>query len=107
MPVLRDFFDIQVPTPGGPFTLDRGETSLADDTAPFINRSGSSFRGIYDFSDLEKSTFMISTGQSGNVFSRHYRDLAETWVSVQAITIPTDPKTYEPTVEGSWQLQPR
>lgn len=107
VPILRDFFQVQVPSPGGPFTVDRGATPIDDAAAPFINRSGSSFRGIYDFADLEKSTFMITTGQSGNVFSRHYRDLAAPWADVEAITIPTDPQTYQPTIAGSWQLTPQ
>ena len=59
--------------------------------SPFINSSGSSYRGIYDFSDLDKSTFIQTTGQSGNPFSKHYRDFAETWSNVEGITIPADP----------------
>ncbi len=107
VPVLRNFFDVQVESAGGPFTIDRGGTTLSSATTPFINVNGSSFRGIYDMADLEKSTYMITTGQSGNVFSRHYRDLAEPWSNVEAFVIPTDPQAYEPTVVGSWQLLPQ
>lgn len=106
VPVLKRFFDVQVASPGGPFTLDRGVTRLRDSKSPFINVSGASFRGIYDFADLDNSTFMITTGQSGNPFSRHYRDLAVPWSDVESIRIPVDPASYDATIAGSWQLVP-
>ena len=42
---------------------------------PFARTHGPGFRGLYDLSDPEKSRFMITTGQSGHIFSRHYGDL--------------------------------
>jgi len=107
VPVLRNFFDVQVESPGGPFTLDRGKTRLNDPAAPYTNASGASFRGIYDLSNLDGSTYITSTGQSGNPFSRHYRDFAEPWSNVRSITIPTDPQAYQADVVGTWQLVPR
>jgi penicillin amidase len=106
IPVLKEIFDVRVASPGGPFTLDRGLTRLRDAQAPFINSSGSSYRGIYDFSDLDKSTYIQTTGQSGNPFSKHYRDFALPWSNVQAITIPADPALYGPEIVGTWQLTP-
>ena len=106
IPVLSTLFDVKVESPGGPFTLDRGVTRLSSEKTPFLNVSGASFRGIYDLSDLDKSTYIITTGQSGNLFSRHYRDLAVPWSDVQSIRIPADPATYEPQIVGSWQLVP-
>ncbi|WP_136656828.1 penicillin acylase family protein [Nitratireductor sp. XY-223] len=106
VPMLNSIFDVQVDSPGGPFTLDRGKTRLADPDTPFINASGSSFRGIYDFEDLDKSTYIQTTGQSGNPFSRHYRDFAVPWSDVEGITIPSDPALYEPDIVGTWQLTP-
>ena len=97
---------MRVPSPGGPFTLDRGVTPLKDAEAPFINKSGSSYRGIYDFSDLDKSTYIQTTGQSGNPFSKHYRDFALPWSHVEGITIPADPSLYGPDIVGTWQLTP-
>ncbi|MCY6380275.1 penicillin acylase family protein [Hoeflea prorocentri] len=103
---LNRLFDVQVPSAGGPFTLDRGVTRLNKDKTPFINASGSSFRGIYDFEDLDRSTFIQTTGQSGNPFSKHYRDFAVPWSNVEAITIPADPMLYEPGIVGVWRLSP-
>lgn len=36
-------------------------------------------RAIFDLSDLDKSLFMIATGQSGNPLSSHYGDMLEDW----------------------------
>lgn len=107
VPILKPFFDVQVESPGGPFTLDRGVTRLRDAKSPFISVSGSSFRGIYDFADLDKSTYITTTGQSGNPFSKHYRDFAVPWSDVESIVIPADPASYEASIVGSWQLVPQ
>lgn len=107
VPVLNRLFDVEVPSPGGPFTLDRGVTQVADADDPYGNTNAASYRGIFDLSDLDRSTYIQSTGQSGNVFSRHYRDFAEPWVKVQAITIPTDPAAYANNNAGVWMLEPK
>jgi len=39
--------------------------------------SGPSTRRVIDFSDIENSMSILPTGQSGNPFSRHYRDQAK------------------------------
>ena len=39
--------------------------------------------------DPDTSRFMITTGQSGNVMSRHYDDLAPMWGRGEYISIPT------------------
>ena len=106
IPVLKSIFDVQVPSPGGPFTLNRGQTQLKSAETPFINSNASSYRGIYDFSDLDKSIYIQTTGQSGNPFSKHYRDLALPWSNVEGITIPADPALYGPDIVGTWQLKP-
>ncbi len=104
VPVLKWFFDVQVESAGGPFTIDRGVSKINNPQTPYINTNGSSFRGIYDFSDLEKSQYIQTTGQSGNPFSKHYRDFAEPWSNVESINIPTVPSAYEGDATGSWQL---
>ncbi len=101
--MLAKIFDVDVPHDGGPFTLDRGQTTVSDDKHPYVNTHAASFRGIYDLADLDRSTFIQTTGQSGNVFSRHYRDFADTWARVDAIEIPAGPVA-EPS--GTWTLEP-
>ena len=106
VPLLKSIFDVDIASPGGPFTLDRGLGDVADEEDPFGNTHAASYRGIFDLSDLDKSTYIQTTGQSGNVFSRHYADLAKPWVAVRSIAIPTDPAAYAAHSAGVWHLQP-
>ena len=48
-----------------------------DDTGLYPATSGPSTRRVIDFSDIENSTSILPTGQSGNPFSEHYEDQAE------------------------------
>ena len=73
---------------GGTYTLLRNSNNFAKDE-PYAGMHGSALRAVYDFSDLEKSLFMISTGQSGNVFSPHYDDLVEKWSKVEYVPMVT------------------
>ena len=75
VPLLDRMSDISVPSDGGFYTLDRGGGFEAPGDKPFARTHGAGFRGLYDLADPEKSRFMITTGQSGHIFSPHYRDL--------------------------------
>lgn len=103
---LAPFFDVTVPMAGGPFTLLRAQTDFTDAANPFRVVHASSYRGIFDLSDLDRSTYMATTGESGNVFSPHYRDFAERWAKVEAFTIPTKEKAYTADPLGTWRLLP-
>ena len=49
---------------------------------------------------------MISTGQSGNVFSRYYDDLLPGWANGEYVTIPIAPNSIERTATFRTELQP-
>jgi penicillin amidase len=87
VPLLDRLSDLSIPSSGGFYTIDRGGGSDAPADKPFARTQGGGFRGLYDLSDLDKSRFMISTGQSGHIFSAHYGDLASLWNDVKSITI--------------------
>jgi penicillin amidase len=89
VPVLKEIFNIAPETPGDSFTVNVGHFFVRDEVRPFANRHAASLRAIYDLSDLEKSLFMQSTGQSGNIFSPWYDSFAARWAKVDYITIPT------------------
>ncbi len=76
-------------TPGDSYTVNVGHFLIGDEERPFANRHAPSLRAIYDLADLDRSVFMQSTGQSGNVLSPWYASFAERWAKVQYITIPT------------------
>jgi penicillin amidase len=101
--VIGSFFNVEVPSPGGPYTLNRGMTDFGD-VQPYANRSGSSYRAIYDFADLDRSLYIQTTGQSGNPFSPYYRTFAERWARVDYIEIPTRRADIAKITLGTWTL---
>jgi len=77
---LKNYFNV------GPFEIDGSNKVINNQIFP-INKSGiyevnagPSTRRIIDFSDVENSVTIIPTGQSGNVFSKHYKDQAQKYV---------------------------
>jgi penicillin amidase len=103
---LAPFFNIEVPSPGGSYTINRGKSEFGTD-APFANRHASSFRAIYDLADLEKSLYIQTTGQSGNFLSPFYRSFAERWARVEYIEIPTQRAAVAKSAIGTWTLAPK
>jgi penicillin amidase len=84
-PLLAKLFDITVPSPGDAYTVNVGRNNLNDEPQPFANRHAASLRAIYDFSDLEKSLYIHSGGQSGNILSDHYKAFSEAWAKNEYI----------------------
>ncbi len=74
---LRNFFNV------GPFPINGASeviNNLAykrDKTGIYNIKAGPSTRRIIDFNDIENSLSILPTGQSGNQFSKHYKDQAE------------------------------
>jgi len=87
IPVLKRLSDLSVPSSGDFYTIDRGGGFDNDDAHPFERTHGGGFRGIYDLSNPDASLFMITTGESGHIFSPHYGDLVPLWNTVKAITL--------------------
>ncbi len=85
---LRSFFSVQVPVGGDASTINVAHSSFA--SGNFDVLWGPSMRAIYDFSDLDSSLFMHGPGQSGNVMSPHYRDLAQAWANGDFVEIRSD-----------------
>ena len=77
---LRSFFNV------GPFSTDGGievinnQLFKLNDTGKYDVVAGPSTRRIIDFSDIENAKGILPTGQSGNVFSKHYKDQAEKYL---------------------------
>jgi penicillin G amidase len=88
-PLVSQLFNVSPETPGDSFTVNVGHMTIRDEKRPFANKHAASLRAIYDFADLDRSRFMQSTGQSGNVLSPWYASFAERWARVEYITIPT------------------
>jgi len=77
---LRSFFNV------GPFPV-HGSREVINNLSFRYNSggyykvgSGPSTRRVIDFSDIENSMSILPTGQSGNPFSKYYKDQAEMFV---------------------------
>jgi len=74
---LKKYFNV------GPFPM-KGAREVIDNrgyennnTGLYKVTAGPSTRRVIDFSDVENSISILPTGQSGNPFSKHYKDQAE------------------------------
>jgi penicillin amidase len=105
VPGIGWLFNVEVPSPGGDDTLNRGLVDFRDGQ-PFANRHASSYRAIYDLADLDRSLYMQSTGQSGNPFSPGYRSFAARWAKVEYIQIATSKEHIKKAAVGTWRLTP-
>ena len=76
IPALRSLFNV------GPFVTSGGDQVInnqiydIDSTGYYKVKAGPSTRRVIDFSDIENSLAILPTGQSGRVFSKHYKDQA-------------------------------
>jgi penicillin G amidase len=80
VPLLANLFEVRVPTAGDTYSVMVGKLRLRE-PEPYLNEFAASLRAVYDLSsaDANAGSVVFSTGQSGNPFSTHYRDLAERW----------------------------
>jgi penicillin amidase len=77
---LKRLFHRSIPNGGNRYTVNVGPASWS---RPFEQRDVPSYRQIIDLADLNNSRFSQTTGQSGNVLSRHYDDFVEMHRDVQ------------------------
>jgi penicillin G amidase len=92
---LSRFFDIRVPSGGDAYTVNAGRMDFNDEAEPYASRHGASYRALYDLADPQKSLFIHSGGQSGNILSRHYRAFAEPWRRGEYVPMVSDRKRLE------------
>src|SRR5207247_10528568 len=79
IPVLRDWLDVSIPTSGGYDTLNRGPSTIRDDSRPFAQRFGAGLRIITDLAAPSDAMMIVTPGQSGNPLSGHFADLLRRW----------------------------
>jgi penicillin amidase len=65
------------PRAGSLYTVDVADFGRLE--PPFVNSHGPSFRQVVDLADMEGGRVIITSGQSGNPWSRHYRDQRDRW----------------------------
>jgi penicillin G amidase len=82
VPLLGRLFAVALPADGGTDTVNVGGTPLASHSDPYADVHGPTLRMIVDLGDPAAARFMIAPGESGNVLSPHYDDLAASWRDV-------------------------
>lgn len=88
---------------GGDDTINRGSFSPDED---YLQHTVSSYRQIIDLSDFDRSLSVITSGNSGNPSSPHYRDQTEMWVRGQYHPMPFSREAVEKESEGRLRLIP-
>lgn len=71
-------FNIVHESGGDDYTINRGLMRWTGEQ-PYANRHAGGYRAIYDFADLDRSLYSLSTGQSGHFLSRFYADFSLLW----------------------------
>ncbi len=104
-PLLGGIFNREIEVSGGPFTLLRADNFMAS-ARPYAAIHGAGYRGVYDLKDPDASRYMISTGESGNLFSPHYDDLMPLWARGSTITLPIGPQAVQAAAVHRLTLQP-
>ncbi len=82
VPLLNRLTTIRIAANGSRFTVVKAPVDFRSDNS-YATRQGPGFRGVYDFSDLKKSRYTISSGQSGNPYSEYYDNLVQEWRDVR------------------------
>jgi penicillin G amidase len=80
-PVIGGLFERSIANNGNTFTVN--VAGYNQDT--FIQTAGPSYRGLFDFANLDSSRYMHTLGQSGDAFSKHFDDFLPLWRDVQTI----------------------
>lgn len=105
VPVLGDIFNREVQAGGGAFTIRRGDFRFSS-SRPYAAIHGAGYRAIYDLAHPDNSLYVITTGESGNVFSPYYNDQMHLWAHGDYFRIPTAQKDVEATAKYRLVLQP-
>ena len=104
---LAPLFNLTGPAPGSIYAVNAFSFSPLEDERPFAATRGPGFRAVYDLADLDRSLFVQSTGQSGNILSPWYRSFEKGWRDGEYFTIPTMRAAYASNATGRLLLMPR
>ncbi|MCY4099606.1 MAG: penicillin acylase family protein, partial [Rhodobacteraceae bacterium] len=72
----------------------------------FSSDHGAGYRGVYDFSNLDESEFIIATGQSGHPLSQYYDDLSRHFAQNKYLRMSLNPDLARSNSIGTTTLQP-
>ena len=94
----------------GPFEIGGDGTTIFNTEYPFTigldkfpnfkngefeNNLGPVMRYIYDFSKPDDLELILTTGESGNIMSKHYKDMTRLWLKGKYLKVRTDIRSIE------------
>jgi penicillin amidase len=106
IPTLARVFDLRAPSGGDRYTVNVSQNQINNLADPYAATHGPSLRALYDFSDLENSRFIHSTGQSGNRLSPLYDNFAARWQAVDYIPMQMLRTSVDKGALGTLRLTP-
>jgi penicillin amidase len=102
--VLRSVFQRRLGSGGSPDTVNVANVRL-EPAGRYVQTFGAGFRQVFAMGPRRtEHLYMNSTGQSGNVMSRHYDDMVAPFGAVQLLPMPA--RTPAPRAEGVLTLAP-
>jgi len=102
---LMSWLNIRYPGSGSIDTLNRSSPS-GEFPDIFSSDHGAGYRGVYDFSNLDESEFIIATGQSGHPLSQYYDDLSRHFAQNKYLRMSLNPDLARSNSIGTTTLQP-
>jgi len=103
---LRFLGNRSLPVDGGFHTLNRAASYPNFTRAPYAALHGATLRMVMDFSDLDRSRFLIPMGQSGNPLSPWYDNALEDWRDLRYLFIAGRREDLLRRAEASQWLRP-
>jgi len=88
LPLVGPLASRSMAVDGDDTTLFRGGNGTL---GQFAALHGAAYRGIYDLANLDRSRFVVTPGQSGNLVSPHAWDLLPLWARGDTVPIPAAP----------------
>jgi penicillin amidase len=83
IPVLGALTEARIAVPGDTTTINRQEALFGN----FESVHGAAYRGVYDLADLDRSRFMTTPGQSGNLLSATARVFLRHWANGETVEL--------------------
>jgi penicillin amidase len=104
--MLAHVFDLRARSGGDTFSVNVARNDPWHELDPFAVRWAASYRAVYDLSDVDRSVFVVSTGQSGHRLSPHYSDLSGRWAANDTIPMLSTKDAIDRSAESMLMLKP-
>jgi penicillin amidase len=102
--IVKTLFNMgPFPFPGDGETINR---ATFDFNQPYLVTMTASIRHIMDFSHVQNTLGIHTSGQSGNPASHHYSDLSPKWLKGEYIDLMMDREDFTEDMEGRLILKP-